>query len=406
MVARGQQNNGQRDYALEVAVKSGASAPPKTFGITAIVNESTSDPNNLTPGATISVTVVYDTVDPIAGAFQETDGTPIVGRHVVAKQGTETNNYQVAKIAPSGGVGGDSGGAYTFTQASPGDLIVESDGRVLVKGGVVPALDKNLFATVVINDTGNWAHVSEPLTMMITVLYSSEVPVNAAITETRSEAPVQTITPNSTPPQTIYFNEAAPHANIPFARITYTSGLPSANTFDVTPSAANGLTYNTGTRMLSIDTKCGNDNSANKSIRLVVNDDPDPNNVSKPLTLDITVHSGAAECIDAITATPRNLSGGLISADVVRYAVEGSSLAERMAVATVLIAGGAPEFTSTKESGGDLELDCNGKDLLTVYIPANTSPATGASGNELEITIAINDDNAKGGFLTPAAKSK
>ena len=148
LVARGQQNNGQRDYALEVAVKSGASAPPKTFGITAIVNESTSDPNNLTPGATISVTVVYDTVDPIAGAFQETDGTPIVGRHVVAKQGTETNDYQVAKIAPSGGVGGESGGAYTFTQDNPGDLIVESDGRVLVKGGVVPELDKNLFATV------------------------------------------------------------------------------------------------------------------------------------------------------------------------------------------------------------------------------------------------------------------
>ena len=189
------------------------------------------------------------------------------------------------------------------------------------------------------------------------MLYSSEVPVNAAITETRSEAPVQTITPNSTPPQTIYFNEAAPHANIPFALITYTSGLPSANTFDVTPSAANGLTYNTGTRMLSIDTKCGDDNSANKSIRLVVNDDPDPNNVSKPLTLDITVHSGAAECIEPINAQAQTFNDGgtgqEITEDLTAYALADVASAAASVVATVFVDGGAGEYTSTKESGGE-----------------------------------------------------
>ena len=61
-------------------------------------------------------------------------------------------------------------------------------------------------------------------------------------------------------------------------------------------------------------------------------------------------------------------AGGVINDDVVRYAVAGSSLTARMAVATVLIAGGAPEFTSSK-SGGGLELDGNGKELLTVLYP-------------------------------------
>ena len=397
-------------YPAAVLVKQGASGSPKTFGITAVINESTTDPNDLTPPATISVTVLYTAVDQIAGAFQEEDGTAIVGRHVVAKQGgAETNNYQVAKITPSGGVGGDGNGfGYTFTQDTPGDLIVDGDGKVLVKGGVVPAIGLNLSATVKINDTGNWSHVSDELVMEITVLYSSEVPVNAAITDIRSNvpAPVQTILPNRNPPQTVFFNAATPHANIPFALMTYTSGLPTAtDDFDVVASLPNGLNYDATNKHLRIDAKCGDDASANKSIRLVVDDKPDPNNVSKPLTVDITVHSGAAECIAALEATPRDLSGQLINADVVRYAVEGSTLAARMAVATVLIAGGAPEFTSSR-SGGDLELDGNGANLLTVYIPADTSPAAGASGNELDIAIAINDDVDKGGFLTPEAEVK
>ena len=397
-------------YPAAVLVKQGASGSPKTFGITAVINESTTDSNDLTPPATISVTVLYTAVDQIVGAFQEEDGTAIVGRHVVAKQGgAETENYQVAKITPSGGVGGDGNGfGYTFTQDTPGDLIVDGDGKVLVKGGVVPAIGLNLSATVKINDTGNWSHVSDELVMEITVLYSSEVPVNAAITDTRSNvpAPVQTILPNRNPPQTVFFNAATPHANIPFALMTYTSGLPTAtDDFDVVASLPNGLNYDATNKHLRIDAKCGDDASANKSIRLVVDDKPDPNNVSKPLTVDITVHSGAAECIAALEATPRDLSGQLINADVVRYAVEGSTLAARMAVATVLIAGGAPEFTSSR-SGGDLELDGNGANLLTVYIPADTSPAAGASGNELDIAIAINDDVDKGGFLTPEAEVK
>ena len=406
--------SGPGDFALEVAVKSGAdaSSAPQTFGITAVVNESSTDPNNLTPGATISVTVIYDKVDPIAAAFQDMDGNAIAGRHVVAKQGgADTNDLHVANLVPSGGVGGEGGGnTYNYDyDGAAADLLVNAQGQILVKGGTVPEIGKNIAATVIINDTGNWAHVSEPLTMEITVLYSSEVPVNAAITETRTAAPVQAIVPNSTPPQTIYFNAAAPHANIPFAQITYTSGLPTANDFDVVASAESGLNYDATNKQLRINAKCNDSPAENKSIRLVVDDKPDPNNVSKPLTVDITVHSGAAECIAPINVQARNVgvggqpSGSAITEPVKLYGLAGTPLAAKMAVATVFIDDGAPAYTSSK-SGGGLELEGNNAELLTVFLPAGAMPGSGANGNQLAIDIRINDDADKGGFLTPEAK--
>ena len=393
-------------YPAAVLVKQGASGSPKTFGITAVINESTTDPNDLTPPATISVTVLYTAVEPIAGAFQEEDGTAIVGRHVVAKQGgAETNNYQVAKITPSGGVGGDGNGfGYTFTQDTPGDLIVDGDGKVLVKGSVVPALNLNLIATVKINDTGDWAHVSDELVMTITVLYSSEVPVNAAITDTRTSG---TITPNSTPPQTVYFNAAVPHANVVFATVKYTSGLPTANTFNVVASAENGLDYDATNERLRIVAKCGDDNSADKSIRLVVNDDPDPAGVSKPLTVDITVHSGEAECIDPLTARPETIVGtgrGAHITDTPKvYRLAGDDLDTNLPVATVHVGGGAPAYVSGRQGGG-LNLDGNNAELMTVVIPSGMTPS--ASPNLLEIVITVNDDSNKGGFLTDEVEVK
>ena len=391
-------------YPAAVLVKQGASGSSNTFGITAVINESTTDPNDLTPPATISVTVLYTAVDQIAGAFQTAEGAAIVGRHVVAKQGTETNNYQVAKITPSGGVGGDgSGFGYTFTQDNPGDLIVDGDGEVLVKGGVVPALNLNLFATVVIDDTGDWAHVSEPLTMEITVLYSSEVPVNAAITDTRTSG---TITPNSTPPQTVYFNAASPHANVVFATVKYTSGLPTANTFNVVASAENGLAYDATNERLMIVAKCGDDNSADKSIRLVVNDDPDPAGVSKPLTVDITVHSGEAECIDPLTARPEtiNANRGAHITDIPKfYRLAGDDLDADLPVATVHVAGGAPDYVSGR-SGGELNVVGNNAKLITVVIPNGMTAKP--SPNNLEIVITVNDDSNKGGFLTDEVEVK
>ena len=112
-------------YGLGVAVKSGAvaSSAPQTFGITAIVDESATDPNNLTPGATISVTVVYDKVDDIAAAFEDTDGDPISGRHVVARsEGASNTDLMVASLNASGGVGKDTGGGLHLYAGQPGRL--------------------------------------------------------------------------------------------------------------------------------------------------------------------------------------------------------------------------------------------------------------------------------------------
>ena len=389
-------------YGLAVAVKSGASGSSNTFGITALINESTNDPNNLTPPATISVTVLYTAVEPIAGAFEDMDGNAISGnKHVVVKSdGTAAGaNEIVASIEASGGVGNDNGGSYTFSQVgNESGLIVNNEGKIRVRAGILPkTTDNELTATVRIVDSGDWDHVSDDFLMTVTVVYSSEVQLQAVINDTRDNA-----VPAQIPQEggTVYFLEAGTKAGAVFGNAVYSGALENDRTYIAAASDAVGLAYDASTRNLSM-TKCSD--PAQKSIILKVNDSPDANSVSKELTVGITLTSGPDQCLDPITATPRSLSGQLINADVVRYAVEGSTLAARMAVATVLIAGGAPEFTSSK-SGGDLELDGNRANLLTVYIPAGTSPATGASGNELDIAIAINDNVNKGGFLTDAAE--
>ena len=392
-------------YGLGVAVKDGAvaSSAPQTFGITAVVNESGTDPNNLTPGATISVTVVYDKVDDIAAAFEDTDGDPIPGRHVVARsEGVSNTDLMVASLNVSGGVGKDTGGDYTFTQDTPGDLIVNSDGEVLVKGGVVPAIGLNLSATVKINDTGNWAHVSDELEVEITVLYSSKVVLDATIVDTRDDAVPANI------PRTggsVYFLNADPDENAVFARVDFSGALPGDDTYVVTASDEVGLSYNTSTRELSM-TKCTDTPSATKSIKLTANDSPDTAGVSDPLVVEIEVTSGAAQCFDAISARPERLNAvrGAHITDIPKfYRLAGDDLDADLPVATVHVDGGAPAYVSDK-TGGVLNLVKGSQGELTVVIPSGRAPE--ASPNNLEIVLTVNDDSTKGGFLTDVAEVK
>ena len=390
-------------YGLGVAVKDGADAAsaPQTFGITAIVNESATDPNNLTPGATISVTVVYDKVDDIAAAFEDTDGDPIPGRHVVARsEGVSNTDLMVASLNVSGGVGKDTGGDYTFTQDTPGDLIVNADGKVLVKGGVVPAIGLNLSATVKINDTGNWAHVSDELEVEITVLYSSKVVLDATIVDTRDDAVPANI------PRTggsVYFLNADPDENAVFARVDFSGALPGDDTYVVTASDEVGLAYDTTNRELSM-TKCtGN---ATKSIKLTANDSPDTAGVSDPLVVEIEVTSGAAQCFDEISARPERLNAvrGAEITDIPKfYRLAGDDLDADLPVATVHVAGGAPAYVSDK-TGGVLNLVKGSQGELTVVIPSGRTPE--ASPNNLEIVLTVNDDSNKGGFLTDVVEVK
>ena len=392
-------------YGLGVAVKDGAvaSSAPQTFGITAVVNESGTDPNNLTPGATISVTVVYDKVDEIEGAFEDTDGDPIPGRHVVARsEGVSNTDLMVASLNVSGGVGKDTGGDYTFTQDTPGDLIVNSDGEVLVKGGVVPAIGLNLSATVKINDTGNWAHVSDELEVEITVLYSSKVVLDATIVDTRDDAVPANI------PRTggsVYFLNADPDENAVFARVDFSGALPGDDTYVVTASDEVGLSYDTTTRELSM-TKCTDTPSATKRIKLTANDSPDTAGVSDPLVVEIEVTSGAAQCFDAISARPERLNAvrGAHITDIPKfYRLAGDDLDADLPVATVHVDGGAPAYVSDK-TGGVLNLVKGSQGELTVVIPSGRAPE--ASPNNLEIVLTVNDDSTKGGFLTDVAEVK
>ena len=399
LVARGQSQD-QLTYDLEVVVKNGAdvSTAPNTLGITAVVNESAADPNNLTPGATVSVTVVYDKVDPIAGEFQQTDtdGTPIVGRHVVVKRdGADTENNHVANIVASGGVGGESGNSYTFTQDNPGSLIVNAQGQVLVAANVVPAEDLELAATVKINDRGDWEHVSDELLMSVTVLYSAEFRIAAVITDTNGGG---TISPDG---GTVYFRKTGADENQGFGRLSFSGGVSGdalAN-YEVATSNASGLAYNAANGILSM-TKCTDSPSVEKSIRLTINDKDDTDGLSDPLILNVRVHSGAEECLDPISAGARDLSGGAINAPVKVYALAGT-LTEPLAVATISASGGGGALTLRK-TGGGLALTGNLSEGLTVLIPSGTSPAAGTNGTRMDVAVEIDDELAKGGFLFAA----
>ena len=397
-------------YGLAVAVKSGASGSPKTFGITAVINESTTDPNNLTPPATISVTVLYTAVEQIAGAFEDLAGNAISGnKHVVVKSdGTAAGaNEIVASIEASGGVGNDSGGSYTFSQVGPeSGLIVNGEGKIIVKQGTTPeTTDNELTATVMIVDSGDWDHVSDDFLMTVTVVYSSEVQLQAVINDTRDNA-----VPAQIPQEggTVYFLEAGTKAGAVFGNAVYSGALENDRTYIAAASGAVGLAYDATSRNLSM-TKCSA--PAQKSIILKVNDSPDANSVSKELTVGITLTSGPDQCLDQINAQLRHIgvggqpAGSEITEPLKLYALAGAKLAEKMAVATAFIEKGAPVYTSEK-SGGGLDLEGNRAELLTVFLPKDTVPGSGANGNQVDIAIRINDDVNKGGFLTDEAEVK
>ena len=130
----------------------------------------------------------------------------------------------------------------------------------------------------------------------VTVLYSSKVELAAVIIDTRPGA-----VPSEIPTSggTAYFPSAGANENAVFGRLIFSGALPGDQTYNVVASQQNGIAYDTASRELSM-TKCTDLPSADKSIRLVVNDSPDTHGVSDPLTVDIEVHSGAEECVDAI----------------------------------------------------------------------------------------------------------
>ena len=389
--------DGEANYVLRVAVDDSLAAAnaPATLALTAIVNDG-NDTGNLTDGATITISVVYDKVDQIAAKFQDTSNADIVGRHVVVKNdGAANTPNHVANIVGAGG----TGSGYTYRQVGTGNLIVNEQGQVLVAANVAPAIGLDLIATVAINDGGNWSHVSDEELKTITVRYSSKLQIVPTITDTRTGA-VPSAIPTSGDAPTIYFSSGGQNAGQVLANVSFSGGVEGSSYNVVASQKIGGLDYNATNKQLTME-KCTD--PADKSIRLVVNDSPDDDNVSDPLTLDIAVHSGAAECIEPINAQARtigNPNGQAITEDLTAYALADVASTAASVVATVFIEKGAPDYTSTKT--GALDLSGSGKSL-TVVIPAGQTPGTG-NGKELAIDIAINDDVNKGGFLTDAAE--
>ena len=340
--------------------------------------------------------MVYDKVDQIAAKFQDTSNADIVGRLVVVKNdGAANTPNHVANIVGAGG----TGSGYTYRQVGTGNLIVNEQGQVLVAANVAPAIGLDLIATVAINDGGNWSHVSDEELKTITVRYSSKLQIVPTITDTRTGAVPSAISTSGDAP-TIYFSSGGQNAGQVLANVSFSGGVEGSSYNVVASQKIGGLDYNATNKQLTME-KCTD--PADKSIRLVVNDSPDDDNVSDPLTLDIAVHSGAAECIEPINAQARtigNPNGQAITEDLTAYALADVASTAASVVATVFIEKGAPDYTSTKT--GALDLSGSGKSL-TVVIPAGQTPGTG-NGKELAIDIAINDDVNKGGFLTDAAE--
>ena len=389
--------DGEANYVLRVAVDDSLAAAnaPATLALTAIVNDG-NDTNNQTDGATLEITVVYDKVDQIAAKFQDTSNADIVGRLVVVKNdGAANTPNHVANIVGAGG----TGSGYTYRQVGTGNLIVNEQGQVLVAANVAPAIGLDLIATVAINDGGNWSHVSDEELKTITVRYSSKLQIVPTITDTRTGAVPSAISTSGDAP-TIYFSSGGQNAGQVLANVSFSGGVEGSSYNVVASQKIGGLDYNATNKQLTME-KCTD--PADKSIRLVVNDSPDDDNVSDPLTLDIAVHSGAAECVEPINAQARtigNPNGQAITEDLTAYALADVTSTAASVVATVFIEKGAPDYTSTKT--GALDLSGSGKSL-TVVIPAGQTPGTG-NGKELAIDIAINDDVNKGGFLTDAAE--
>ena len=144
--------------------------------------------------------------------------------------------------------------------------------------------------------------------------------------------------------------------------------------------------------------KCSDLPSPEKGLRLEINDSPDSNNLSEPLTVDFKIQSGAAECLDNISAVLQNPHGARIQQPITLYGLAGAVLAQDLPAAVLSLTGGAGALALTNQGGalkvlGDLP-------QLTIFIPAGTTPAPAAPGKILNIQIVFNDDINLGGFLT------
>ena len=380
-------------------------APGRALLITVSANDrAADDPNDITDAALATMTLRYVQVESLSGGYlpvntngngqAQSGARAINGIHTVGMAAAVQNQFTVASLSVSGGVGD-----YQYRQIGGGNLSVDSNGQILMAANVQPSAPGTgtpFVIVVEVNDRGTNDDVTPAMTLTLTVSYNTIVPIEARVMDTRDDA---------VPPEipltggTVYFEHAGSDILTPFGTLVISGGFPSpVGDYSVTPSNPSGLTgisYDSGNKQLSM-TKC--DGSATKGIRLVIDDvgSSASTDLTEPLTVNFEVTSGEAQCVKAISVQLRNAADTADATSPVNvYGLAGET---RATVAAVLrTSGGGGDLRMVSKSG-DLDLvDNGGKNELRVR--ANTSPQD-SPGRTLALTAVLDDDVNKGGFLT------
>ena len=357
------------------------------------------DDEGITDAKTATMTVRYVQVNQLGGAYYPADSNgngevPSGASRITAPVHTvgmaaPTGQFTVASLSVSGGVGD-----YQYRQIGGGNLSVDGSGQVLMAANVVPSPPgpntPTYVIVVAVNDRGTNDNLTPEITLTLTVSYNTIVPIGADVVDIRNNDAV--IKPDG---GTVYFLSAGNNVATKFGRLNIRGGF--GGEYEVVLSNQSGITYDQTSRELSI-VKCS---SGTQSITFTI-DDKGP---GSDLTTESEVLSFSVtnECRAHVSANVKDLSGTAVAGTLLRYGLEAVNAPSDVAVATIEVSGGAGDLTAAKTSG---ELNLDGVlsgGLLTVEIPAGTTPKAAGNANNLVLVAVVNDANANGGFLTNPA---
>ena len=354
--------------------------------ITVSANDSESADNNITKPVTATLSVHYVEVKSLQATYlrvnRRGEERGALGNRVLTVGMTDRIDaaFTVAKLMVEGGVGG-----YTYS-GQGGALSVNPQGEVLMAGGTQPGANQRFEIVVRVDDAGDNAEVSPPLLATLSVHYNTIGIIAAEVVDVRDNAVPPVIDASG---GKVYFLSGG-NANVEFGSLRIFGGLGNEFAdYDVSMESASGLTYSGGILSLA---KCGAQTP--KTIQFKINDKSafDPVDTTDEITFDFSVVSGGEECVGAIVPQLKD-AGGSANADassaVAVYNLAGESGATVAAVWTAT--GGGGDYTWRK-TGGNLNLTPDNQ----VQVPQNTRP----TGQNLVLVAVVDDEDAKGGFLT------
>ena len=372
----------------EIFIPQGTAPTPTNehLVITVSGNDSESADNNITKPVTATLSVHYVEVKSLQATYlrvnRRGEERGALGNRVLTVGMTDRIDaaFTVAKLMVEGGVGG-----YTYS-GQGGALSVNPQGEVLMAGGTQPGANQRFEIVVRVDDAGDNAEVSPPLLATLSVHYNTIGIIAAEVVDVRDNAVPPVIDASG---GKVYFLSGG-NANVEFGSLRIFGGLGNEFAdYDVSMESASGLTYSGGILSLA---KCGAQTP--KTIQFKINDKSafDPVDTTDEITFDFSVVSGGEECVGAIVPQLKD-AGGSANADassaVAVYNLAGESGATVAAVWTATGGGGDKTWRKT---GGNLNLTPDNQ----VQVPQNTRP----TGQNLVLVAVVDDEDAKGGFLT------